>query len=88
MAVTQRFTGSPCVLRMGPPWISVVPAGGQGQGNRYAWWRKRGLGKRCWELDALDPNMLRHVVSEAIAHYVDMDAWNRCKQTEAAGAAP
>ena len=63
------------------PWF---PLADKAKDNRYAWWRKRGLGERCWELDALDPNMLRHVVSEAIAHYVDMDAWHRCEQTEAA----
>ncbi len=39
---------------------------------------------RCWELDAMDPNALRERVRTAILNYMDMDAWHRALEVEAA----
>ena len=50
---------------------------------RHAWWTKNGFGDRCWELDALDPRVLRERVSSEIEARLDLDAWERCKSTEA-----
>ena len=51
---------------------------------RYRWWCEQGYGPRCWELDALDPRVLRSEVEEAILEYVDPEAWERCKIAEQA----
>jgi hypothetical protein len=32
----------------------------------------------CWELDALDPNVLRSCVENKITDLIDADAWERC----------
>ena len=41
-------------------------------------------GRRCWEMDALDPNTLRERVEDAIRDYIDWDEWNRCVKVEEA----
>src|SRR4051812_5059500 len=45
--------------------------------TRYRWFVPR-YGRRCWELDALDPNVLRARVEAAIREYIDWDVWERC----------
>jgi hypothetical protein len=50
---------------------------------RHAWYAER-YGRRCWELDALDPNVLRERVEAAIREYIDWEAWERCQKVEAA----
>jgi hypothetical protein len=48
-------------------------------------WFVRNYGRRCWELDAMDPNDLRDRVEEAIRKEIDWDAWNRavlCQEAE------
>jgi hypothetical protein len=50
---------------------------------RYGWYVQR-YGRRCWELDALDPNTLRDRVEAAIREYIDWDSWERCQKVEAA----
>jgi hypothetical protein len=50
---------------------------------RYKWF-VRNYGKRCWELDAMDPNDLRDIVREAIEDEIEWDAWDRCAVVEKA----
>jgi hypothetical protein len=48
---------------------------------RYSWFAAR-YGLRCWELDALDPVVLRDRVEGAIANIIDQDAWRHCQAVE------
>jgi hypothetical protein len=48
---------------------------------RYAWYVRR-YGRRCWELDALNPVTLRAAVEHAIRERLDLLAWQRAEQTE------
>lgn len=50
---------------------------------RYSWFVKR-HGKRCWELDAMSPNLLRERVRESIFEYIDLAAWDRAVSVERA----
>ncbi len=49
---------------------------------RYKWWTCEGKGKHCWEIDAMDPRMLRDRVEKTIRSHLDLEAWERCKTTE------
>lgn len=51
--------------------------------SRYAWFVER-YGSHCWELDAMNPVILRAVVADAIAAGIDQDAWTRCARVEQA----
>jgi hypothetical protein len=51
--------------------------------GRYKWCA-RNYGERCWELDALDPRILRERVRQAILDLIDQDAWDRCVELEKA----
>jgi hypothetical protein len=44
--------------------------------GRYKWYRSA-HGARAWELDALNPAVLRAVVEEEIQRYINADAWNQ-----------
>jgi hypothetical protein len=46
--------------------------------KRYAWF-VRNYGKRCWELDAMDPRVLRDCVKRAIVRLIEPTAWERCE---------
>jgi hypothetical protein len=47
---------------------------------RYRWFVEN-FGRRCWEIDALDPNELRIRVEGYIRACInDRDAWERCEQ--------
>jgi hypothetical protein len=50
---------------------------------RYRWFTER-YGSRCWELDALDPNDLRHLIKAAIVEHIEPVAWERCAVCERA----
>ena len=50
---------------------------------RHAWY-VRHYGPRCWELDALDPNVLRDRVEQFILDEIDVETWNRCIAIEKA----
>jgi hypothetical protein len=41
---------------------------------RYKWF-KQNHGLRCWELDAMDPNVLRNLVRSSIEGIIDRDRW-------------
>ena len=49
---------------------------------RYRWYRSR-YGDRAWELDAMDPNVLRERVKKKILGYVDTVSWQRQRLVEA-----
>ena len=50
---------------------------------RYRWYVTN-YGRRCWELDALDPNLLRARVEAAIREYIDWPSWELCALAEQA----
>jgi hypothetical protein len=47
-------------------------------------WYVRNYGRRCWEVDALNPNDLRQCVRDAVMEYLDVDAWNHMMKVERA----
>lgn len=49
--------------------------------SRYKWFVSR-YGRKCWELDAMSPVVLRERVESAIVDMLDMDAWNHAKAIE------
>jgi hypothetical protein len=63
--------------------LPSFPAKDKKKDPRYPWF-VRNYGKRCWELDALDPNDLRALVDEAIQAEIEPLAWNRCAAVEKA----
>ena len=50
---------------------------------RFRWYRDN-HGERCWELDALNPVVLRDRVAQAIDRRLDRAAWNRAEVAERA----
>jgi len=51
--------------------------------SRHAWFTGA-YGHRCYELDALPPDELRNRVRTEIIKMLDLDAWNKCAEIEAA----
>jgi hypothetical protein len=51
--------------------------------SRYRWYRTS-YGARAWELDALNPNVLRAVVEAEIRRYIDWNAWAQSSLAEQA----
>lgn len=49
--------------------------------TRWQWYVDN-FGDRCWELDALNPNILRTKVETAIRELIDQDAWARADKVE------
>jgi hypothetical protein len=45
---------------------------------RYEWFVKN-HGRQCWELDAMDPFVLRGIVEKAIVALIEPIAWARCE---------
>jgi hypothetical protein len=63
--------------------LPSFPATDKKKDPRYKWFVQN-YGKRCWELDAMDPNDLRDIVREAIEDEIEWDAWDRCAVVEKA----
>jgi hypothetical protein len=63
--------------------LPSFPAADKKKDVRYKWF-VRNYGKRCWELDALDPNDLRACVDVEIVRCIEPVAWQRCKVVERA----
>jgi hypothetical protein len=63
--------------------LPSFPASDKTKDARYKWFVQR-YGQTCWELDALNPVMLRGRVSAAIEQYINWEAWLRCDEVEAA----
>jgi hypothetical protein len=51
--------------------------------SRYQWFVER-YGQRCWELDALNPNILRARVEAVIRECINWEIWERCRLAEVA----
>jgi hypothetical protein len=58
--------------------LPSFPATDKRKDPRYPWFVKN-YGKRCWELDAMDPNDLRDCVEQAIMELIEPVAWKRCE---------
>jgi hypothetical protein len=63
--------------------LPSFPATDKRKDPRYPWF-VRNFGDRCWELDALDPNVLRACVEEKIKSLIEPDAWRRCEVVNSA----
>ena len=64
--------------------LPSFPASDKRKDPRYKWFIEN-FGNRCWEIDALDPNMLRDRVEEEINLCItDLDAWERCETSDQA----
>jgi len=85
LAITRLAITEPDT-RTGLPWFSVETkkgtAGKKGD-PRYRWFKDR-YGDRCFELDALDPVLLRSRVEDAILSRIDLELWQRSDAAEAA----
>jgi hypothetical protein len=58
--------------------LPSFPASDKSKDPRYQWFCSN-YGKRCWELDAMDPNDLRDSVETAIMDLIEPVAWKRCE---------
>jgi hypothetical protein len=58
--------------------LPSFPATDKRKDPRYQWFI-RNYGKRCWELDAMDPNDLRDCVERKIKNLIEPVAWKRCE---------
>ncbi len=68
IALTRNQTGR----------LPSFPATDKRTDPRYKWFVAN-HGKRCWELDAMDPNALRDCVERAILKLIEPTAWQRCE---------
>jgi hypothetical protein len=58
--------------------LPSFPASDKKGDTRYKWFCTN-YGDRCWELDAMDPNVLRAIVEEKIKELIEPVAWARCE---------
>jgi hypothetical protein len=58
--------------------LPSFPASDKTKDTRYRWFVNR-YGDQCWELDAMDPRVLRNLVEDAIQALIDPVAWARCE---------
>jgi hypothetical protein len=63
--------------------LPSFPATDKRADPRFRWFTEN-FGKRCWEIDALDPNGLRACVEEEIKSLIEPDAWQRCEAVNSA----
>jgi hypothetical protein len=68
IALTQEQTAS----------LPPFPASDKRKDPRYKWFIQS-FGDRCWEIDALDPNILRGCVEKEIKSLIEPEAWERCE---------
>jgi hypothetical protein len=67
------------------PGLPSFPLETKKKDSRYKWYRANyGHSGECWEVDAMDPPVLRKRVKDAILDYIEPDAWNRCAESEKA----
>jgi hypothetical protein len=59
--------------------LPSFPASDKEKDPRYEWFVQN-YGKRCWELDAMDPNHLRDCVEREIVRLIEPVAWERCEK--------
>jgi hypothetical protein len=63
--------------------LPSFPASDKAKDTRFKWFTGR-YGDSCWELDALDPNVLRECVEKEIKSLIEPEAWERCLRINAA----
>jgi hypothetical protein len=63
--------------------LPAFPAADKRKDPRYKWFIQN-FGDRCWEIDALDPNILRNRVEEEIKSLIEPEAWARCETVDRA----
>src|SRR5262245_6004908 len=73
IALTQKQTSG----------LESFPATDKRKDTRYPWFI-RNYGKKCWELDAMDPNDLRRCVEREIKKLIEPIAWQRCERVNRA----
>jgi hypothetical protein len=61
--------------------LPSFPASDKKNDRRYNWFVAN-YGRKCWELDAMDPRDLRNMVEEAIRSHIDWEIWNRWKTVQ------
>ena len=77
--VIERVALTTAHVRAGDlPWFD---ASDKRTDARWRWFVER-FGRRCWELDALSPAVLRTEVETAISRRLDLDAWERAASAE------
>ena len=59
------------------PSLISFPAADKKLDTRYKWFVQN-YGDNCWELDAMDPNVLRARVKNEILDLIEPVAWERC----------
>jgi hypothetical protein len=60
------------------PQLPSFPTSDKADDPRYKWFIDN-YGKKCWELDAMDPNDLRACVEREIEKLIEPVAWQRCE---------
>ncbi len=63
--------------------LPAFPADEKRADSRYRWYVER-YGRRCWELDAMDPEVLRARVEAALVATIEPEQWARDDVAEAA----
>jgi hypothetical protein len=63
--------------------LPSFPASDKRKDPRYLWFLE-GHGRRCWEIDAMDPRDLRDCTERAIRELIEPIAWARCETVNAA----
>jgi hypothetical protein len=58
------------------PDLPDFDAGTKRDDTRWDWYTTH-YGDRCWEVDALNPNVLRERVKQAIVRHINQEAWDR-----------
>jgi hypothetical protein len=58
--------------------LPSFPAADKRKDPRYKWFTAS-YGRHCWELDAMDPNVLRKCVEREIKKLIEPVAWARCE---------
>ncbi|MFE8032270.1 hypothetical protein [Thiohalocapsa marina] len=64
------------------PGLPSFPAIAKKDDTRYRWFVEQ-YGHQCWELDAMDTNILRERIEGEIRSYIDPVAWDRAIEVEA-----
>ena len=57
--------------------LPSFPASDKKKDPRYKWFTKN-YGRKCWEIDAMDPIELRDIVEAEIKLCIEPDEWERC----------
>jgi hypothetical protein len=80
----DKYEGDHVAVRriaLTPEQVSALPsfpASDKRADPRYPWF-VRNYGEHCWELDAMDPNVLRDCVEREITCRIEPKAWMRCE---------